>query len=149
MGGLGSHLEGVVLFGSLARGEAGEKSDIDLFVVTKNLEGSDRERLRTVYGALRPLLRRFGRGISLIERRAEELPPKTDLTPLLINVAWEGVILYDREGLIAKLLAGIRRAVRRAGLIRYRTRDGKYGWRLRRPLRRGETFTIQLGVEFG
>jgi hypothetical protein len=47
---------------------------------------------------------------------------------LAINIAWDGVIICDKLGELAWFKAAVADFVRREGLVRYRTRDGKYGW---------------------
>lgn len=95
-----------------------------------------------VYDALTPVLKEFKRGVSVIEVDAGEIGKQ--ITPLLINIAHDGIILYDRTGRMGGLLRRVKDAVEKAGLVRYKTRDGKYGWKPSRGLKPGEVFTIQL-----
>jgi predicted nucleotidyltransferase len=122
----------VVLFGSLARGEATERSDIDLFVVVRKLPDSAVERRFIVYDCLTPLLKRFRRGVTVVEADEEDL--RRRLSPLLINIAHEGITLYDAGGAMSAFLKRIRDAVRAAGLEKYETSNGKYGWKPRGEL---------------
>ncbi len=50
--GLGGKLEAVVLFGSHARREASEKSDLDFFVVTSGLNMESVKRRRKIYSLI-------------------------------------------------------------------------------------------------
>jgi len=131
---------GVVLFGSLARGEAGEWSDIDLFVLLRDIPW-DRDRKTAVYLALDDIRRKYHRDTTVIERDLSEIK---DVDRMLIDVAADGIILYDRGGLTAGLLAKVRAAVDKAGLVRYQAKDGKYGWKLTRKLSPGERFGVTL-----
>jgi predicted nucleotidyltransferase len=137
----GDDLEAVVLFGSSARGEASELSDLDFFVVVQGLPRELLERRRVVYDALTPVAKKFRVSIGVIETDKEELG-KT-ITPLLLNIAHDGVILYDREGNVVSLFERLREALKRAGFVRYRTQDGKYGWKLDRELQPGEVWLIE------
>ena len=138
----GEDLEAVILFGSCARGEAVELSDFDFFVVVRGLPKQPVRRRYMVYDALTPILREFKREVSVIEADAEEIGKQ--ITPLLINIAHDGIILYDRAGRMGDLLRRVRDAVKKAGLVRYKTREGKYGWKPSQKLKPGEVFIIQL-----
>lgn len=59
----GERLEGVVLYGSTARGEAGEDSDIDILVLLSPPLDYGRELAKLV-GTLYPLSLKWGRPIS-------------------------------------------------------------------------------------
>ena len=138
----GENLEAVVLFGSCARGEASELSDIDFFVVVRDLPKEPMKRRYIVYDALTPVLRKLKREVSVIEADAKEIGKR--ITPLLINIAHDGVIIYDKTEKIASLFAQIREAVKKAGLTKCKTREGKYGWKPSRELRPGEIFLVEL-----
>lgn len=138
----GENLEAVVLFGSIARKEAAEQSDIDFFVVIHNLPKEPVRRRFMVYDTLTPILRKFKRDVSVIEVDAGDIGRQ--ITPLLINIAHDGIILYDKHGKIGRFFSRIRSAVKKAGLVRYKTRDGKYGWKPSQELKPGEVFVVQL-----
>lgn len=138
----GEDLLAVVLFGSYARGEAAGTSDLDFFVVARNLPRDLIRRRYLVYDALFPLLTEANCDIKVIEADEEDIGGV--ITPLTINIAHDGVILYDKTGQIARFFERVNEAVHKAGLTRYRTPDGKYGWKLNRKLRPGEGFTVQL-----
>ena len=130
---LGARVVAVALFGSVARGEASWRSDIDLFVVVKDLPGGLERRFRIYDAAYEPI-----KGdVTVIDVDEGDLF-REDLrvTPLLLNVAWDGAILHDPTGRLTKLFNRIREMVKKAGLERYRTPDGAYGWRPKgaRPL---------------
>ncbi|MBS7249909.1 MAG: nucleotidyltransferase domain-containing protein [Candidatus Freyarchaeota archaeon] len=141
LGELGENLLGLALFGSVARGEGSERSDLDFFVVTRGVKGDREQRRRRVYHILAPVNRRFRRDVSVYTLEESEV---TDVTPLLINIAHDAVILFDPEGYLEKLFARVREAVRRAGLVPYRTRDGKIGWKPVRELEWGERIEVKF-----
>lgn len=138
----GENLEAVVLFGSCARMEAVERSDIDFFVVVHGLPKEPVKRRYMVYDALTPVLRKFKRDVRVIEVDAKDVGRQ--ITPLLINIAHDGIVLYDRDGKIEGLFNNVKSAVKKAGLVRYKTREGKYGWKPTQELKPGEVFIIQL-----
>ena len=120
---LGDKIVAVALFGSWARGEASEKSDVDFFVVVKNFDGSRRFK---IYDCLQGVLKR---DVTVIDVDENELF-KEDLKigSLLLNIAWDSIILYDPTGRLRELFERIKNAVRDK-LERYRTKNGKYGWK--------------------
>ena len=138
---IGGRLLGVALFGSVARGDCDDRSDVDVFVVTRGLDAPPGERLRLIYEAVSPLRRVVGRDVSVVTVEADEL---VDVTPLLVNIAYDAVILYDPEGFLRRFFERVRAAVEKAGLTPYTTKDGKRGWKPLRKLRRGEVVEVRL-----
>ena len=120
----GDEFVGLVLFGSRARGEAGDYSDVDVLVVFRSLGGFDvRGR---VYGVIAECVRM---PITLVDVRLDEIASEDfELTPLMLNILYDGVIVWDRDGLLRDFFERGRKLIEKANLIRYRTRDGKYGW---------------------
>lgn len=122
---LGEKIVAVALFGSRARGEVSERSDYDFFVVTRNLKGPGRR-----FKIYHPLYEELRRDVTVIDVEEGELfREDLSINSLLLNVAWDGVVLYDPTGKLSLLFERIRMAAKKAGLVRYRTKDGKYGWR--------------------
>ncbi len=127
----GKKIVAISLFGSSARKEAGERSDIDLFIVVRDMP-KGMERRRTLYDAAYQGLE--GGDITIVDADQEDLfTQELEVTPLLLNIAWDSLILHDPDGKLSKLFVEIRRKVEESGLERYRTTDGKYGWKPRLP----------------
>lgn len=85
--------ERIVLFGSHARGEATEHSDVDLLVVLKDV-ASKRDKAIEIRGAL------FGLGVAkdVVVVSCEELEKKKDLVGTIVYPALrEGRLLYERR----------------------------------------------------
>jgi len=114
----------IALFGSWARGEISEHSDIDFFIVVKNFNSKDRRF--QIYHQLHKVLKK---DITIIDID-ENILFKEDLTinSLLLNIAWDSIILYDPSGKLNSLFERIRNSVKDK-LERYRTKNGKYGWK--------------------
>lgn len=93
---LGDQVDSIVLYGSVARGEAGPQSDIDILVV-----GGDRRRLRDVAGKIAFNLDSEGGFTFLISAFAIERDELLNLrrlgSPFIRNVLREGQILYDND----------------------------------------------------
>lgn len=135
---MGERLLAVALFGSVARGEATPESDIDLLVLVS--EGP--------WGALEECLQ---------VRRVVEPGPLPRISPLvatpqqlrqnfliLLDVADEGIVLHDPQGLLADLLARLRCRLREWGSRKVRLPDGSWYWELKPDLRPGEVLSYEL-----
>jgi predicted nucleotidyltransferase len=112
---LGSDLVAVVLFGSHARGDHREESDWDLLVIARTLPASPFERGRTLRSWLPPICRAR---VSVIAKTPEEF--EADIPALWLDIALDGIVLYDALDYAAKRLGRLRRLIDRMGLIRER-----------------------------
>ncbi len=122
---LGDGFAGLLLFGSHARAEAREGSDVDILVVLRGLRGmSIRSRIYEI------IAEHVRRPLTLVDVDLEEIS-RDDLviTPLLMNALYDGIIAYDETGVLVRLKSKVMQLVRKANLVRYRTSDGKYGWK--------------------
>lgn len=123
--GLGDRLVAVVLFGSRARGEAREESDWDLLVLAHELPARLFERHR-VLKAMLPAAER-GR-VSMVAKTPQEF--EASLPSLYLDIALDGVVLYDPDHYVAEKLAALRRLIDEKGLHREHTgRDWVWRWR--------------------
>jgi predicted nucleotidyltransferase len=111
--GLGEDLLAVVLFGSRARGEAREGSDWDFLVVARDLPERTLERAFRLKKMLPPLHRGEA---SLLARTPEEF--MAGPTDLYLDIALDGVILYNTDGYMADRLRLLRTLIQRNGLRR-------------------------------
>ncbi len=117
----GDEFLGLMLFGSWARGEAREDSDVDVLILFNTLRGLE-VRART-YEVLKQFIKR---DITLVDMRRGELSGR--LTALAINIAWDGIIICDKYGDLRRFKDSVIKFIESEGLVRYRTKDGKYGW---------------------
>lgn len=135
----GDSLVSVVLFGSVARSEEREDSDIDLLVILKGLpEG------------------RYGRGIVLepvFEKALNEgladrfnchlkTPEEAvRVTPFYLDFPSDARLLFDRDGFFAGVLELIARRIRESGAVRKKI--GKYHyWDMKPGTRFDETVEL-------
>jgi predicted nucleotidyltransferase len=126
-GQLGESLWAVVLFGSAARGEARDSSDLDVFIVADSLP----DRITARAQLLRSLIPKtiVGR-TSFIAKTRDEF--EHGFPSYYLDLALDGVILFDRDRYMAKRLERIRSLIQDAGLIRLRTQYGFF-WRWAKP----------------
>jgi uncharacterized protein len=127
--GLSEQLWGIVLFGSVARGEARESSDLDLLLVADNLPAKFTARTRYLRSMLPGELRG---AVSFIARIRTEF--EAGFPSYYLDLALDGVILYDREDYMQQKLARIRELMKTAGLRRQRT-DYGFSWEWHTPPR--------------
>jgi len=118
-------LVAVVLFGSRARGEGRDGSDWDIFLIVERLPENPFDRQL----ALRALLPREAAGVSIVAKTREEF--ETSFPPLYLDLAVDGIILYDPGGYMQGKLHEIRGIIERAGLRRGRG-EGALIWRWRK-----------------
>lgn len=115
----------LLLFGSYPRGEASKESDVDVLVVLRGL-GDLRVR-GEIYSIL---ARHVGRPLTLIlADLADLIKEDLEITPLLLNSLYDGIVIYDESGVLQRLKTKVDMLVKKANLVRYRTPDGKYGWK--------------------
>ncbi len=143
---LGERLISVVLFGSVARGEAGPHSDIDLFIVLEDAShGMTRRRalLEPAREALTPALEElWDKGIyadfvEIIRTREEALR----FHSVYLDMTQEAVLLYDKEGFMAGVLERLRKRLQDIGTQRKRLGKVWY-WDLKPDFRPGEVIEL-------
>jgi len=118
----GNDLIAVVLFGSRARGEASPESDYDIFLLVKNLPERPIERLLFVRHAIAA---KFAEKISITARTPGEF--ESGFPSLYLDLAVDGVILYDAGNYMTKKLQRIQEIIKQAGLERKRF-DHQFSW---------------------
>ena len=123
--GLGNNLVAIVLFGSRARGEATEASDWDLLVLTHDLPSSPLQR----HVQLTTLLPVKWRGqAAILARTPTEF--ESHLSSLMLDIALDGIVLYDLEGYATQRLAALKQLITNRGLYREQVgRDFIWKWK--------------------
>lgn len=122
--GLGNNLVAIVLFGSRARGEATEVSDWDLLVLAHDLPASPLQR----HIQLTTLLPVKWRGqAAILARTPTEF--ESHLSSLMLDLALDGIVLYDPEGYATQRLAALKQLIANRGLYREQVgRDLIWKW---------------------
>ncbi|MBF0240309.1 MAG: nucleotidyltransferase domain-containing protein, partial [SAR324 cluster bacterium] len=90
----GEELQEVMLYGSYARGEANNGSDIDLMIVLKD-EISFSQEIERMNVIATDVLLEYGELISLYPISHYRLQQRS--TPLLMNVQKEGICIWKRS----------------------------------------------------
>jgi len=120
---LGERLVSVVLFGSVARGEATANSDIDLLIVADDLPTGQFARKRLLASAdaaFEPALAAAAAGgvdtrLARIVRTPREAARPL---PLYFDLTEDAVLLSDRDGFFNGVLNRVRASLRRLGARR-------------------------------
>lgn len=138
LGDLPRFVKAVLLFGSVARGEACGRSDVDLLVLHEGMPIRDLVcRRRYLYRLIMDRVGDVYDAVTLIDMELQEFMKPGRVTPLLLNIYWDAVIVLDRTCEIEQFLEYVRRRIREVGLVR--VKDGKaYYWVLPEPIRRVE-----------
>jgi predicted nucleotidyltransferase len=143
---LGERLVSVALFGSVARGTAAAHSDIDLFVVIRDLpRGAFRRRevVEAARGALLPELERLWEaGIYADFVELLRTPEEAERFHLLyLDMTDEALLLHDRDGFLAERLERVRERMAELGTTRRRIGNVTY-WDLKPDMRPGEVIRL-------
>jgi len=144
---MGDDLLALCLYGSAARGQAEPTSDLDLLVVYRGdrLEAFDRFMQATRALEETPEW-------EALERRGILADPypiffsderlATDTPWLLLDVQDHGIILYDRNGILARKLEQVRQRMKELGTTKHIMPDGSWYWDLKPDWKRGEIFEL-------
>ena len=127
-------IKAIILFGSMARGEATERSDVDLLILHENYKITDPViRRRKLYIILKKLLGEEFEEISIIDMDIKKFLKPREITPLLLNIYWDGKVVYDDTGKVNEFLEYVRKKIKESKLKRIK--DGKeYYWILPKPM---------------
>jgi predicted nucleotidyltransferase len=122
---LGDRLVAVVLFGSVARGDASEGSDIDLLIVARDLPEGQFARKALLAAADLAFEADVGaaeaEGVEVRLARLVRTPDEAArVIPLYLDMTEDAVLLLDREGFFTGVLDRLRASLRRYGAKRVR-----------------------------
>jgi len=142
MAGLGPHLVSLVLFGSVARGEAQQTSDIDVIVVAEAFPRSLVERRRPLLALWEEA--RTSRGLPYVEWNLVTKTPEEARvrSPLYLDVVEDGIVIFDRHGFFQAVLQGMRERMRALGSRRIHLPGGTWYWDLKPDFRFGEVVEL-------
>jgi predicted nucleotidyltransferase len=122
------------MFGSRARGESEERSDVDLLVLHEGCEIQDPVlRRRHLHNRLREAIGEEFEDITVVDMELEHFLKPIEIIALLLNVYWDAVVVYDNTGILNEFLSHVREKIVKSGLKR--VKDGKaYRWVLPKPM---------------
>lgn len=139
----GGRLVSVVVFGSVARGEYGKNSDVDVIVVIESLPKSKLRRQEEFISVEEIIEKKMGEDVlvklSPIIKTPEEV---RKIPPILLDVVEDGIILYDRDNFFGEIVEKLRRELNKLGSRRVRVGKRLY-WVLKPDYRFGEVINIE------
>lgn len=144
---LKNNLISVVLFGSAARGEAGEGSDIDILIVAEKF---GKEGRFEVFNEIEKGLKTSEEYHDLKENKLGTLISPVPLTPsevennpsILLDIVMDGIMLYDVDDFIVNKMKSMRRKLKKMGSKRIFLDDKRYYWDLKPDYKLGEVVVI-------
>ncbi|MEM2849945.1 MAG: nucleotidyltransferase domain-containing protein [Candidatus Bathyarchaeia archaeon] len=130
-----SCVKAVIIFGSRARGEAEEKSDVDLLILHENCRIKDPVlRRRHPYSIIQEAVGDAFESITVIDMTLEHFLKPVEVNALLLNIYWDSIVVYDETGILQEFLAQIKERIAKSGLKR--VKNGKaYRWILPEPIK--------------
>jgi len=140
-------LESFAIYGSVARGQASKNSDIDILLISEELDGSLASRMERLYRVEEKLkkelvwLRKHGiyTGLSFYPLRKEE----AQRFPLLfLDLTEEAVILYDKNRFLEALLLELKRKLLEHGAKRVFIDEKHWYWDLKPDYKFGERIEV-------
>ncbi len=139
---IGDGLISLVLFGSLARGEARADSDVDLLAVAGEMPRSLRARREVFLQHWRRLQRE--RDLPWIQWNLVVKTPTEAVhrSPLYLDMTTDARLLFDRDAFFAHVLDGMRERMRVLGSRKVMMPDGSWYWDLKPDYRFGESVEI-------
>ncbi|NHV99777.1 MAG: hypothetical protein HA496_09080 [Thaumarchaeota archaeon] len=140
-------LTSLAVYGSVARGTAGENSDIDLLIVSNDFSGSIGRRIEMLFRLEEKIvdelawLRRHGvyTGFSFYPLTEEEASGR----PLLfLDMTEDAVILYDKDRFLERVLTEFKAELLRLGAKRVFLDKENWYWDLKPGYRFGEKIMV-------
>lgn len=135
------NLVSVILFGSIARGDFSENSDIDIIVIAKNFPKDFSKRIDLF--------------IPIVEKARKKAPnyPFIQVYPLTMNEALknrpiyldlitDAIILYDEENFMMNVLNKLFKKLKDLGAKKIYLEDGSWIWVLKPDMKIGEVIEI-------
>ncbi len=129
------YVKAILLFGSSARGEAKDRSDIDLLLLHEGCEIKDIVlRRRYFYNLLREVIGNEFDDLTVIDMEIKYFIKPKEITSLLLNIYWDAIVIYDLTNSLEDFLKNVRDRIIKSGLKR--VKDGNaYYWTLPEPIK--------------
>lgn len=132
-------LVSVVLFGSAARGQVGQRSDIDLLVVMEGWPKSRLDRHELWLNAAQEVSEEFAQWASVIPLTPAEAAV---IKPYYLGMLSGHRILFDRGAFFHRIMQRLRRRLRALGSERRIDHEGREYWILKKDVKPGETVIL-------
>ncbi|MBS7656026.1 nucleotidyltransferase domain-containing protein [Candidatus Bathyarchaeota archaeon] len=123
-----SFIAGVLLFGSIARKERDEESDIDLLILWENLNVED------IYLHIYKTFSKYfpHENLTILDMDYSSFFNVKKASSLYLNIIYDAIILYDKYGKLLNFILKVKNELRAKGIKRKKI--GKYYfWKLPKP----------------
>jgi len=145
----GEDLVSVVVFGSVARGDAKPSSDTDVLVVARNMPRSMSDRMGIMVKVLMNLektetcreLREKG-VCTWIQFHPLSIEEAGLNRPIYLDMVEDAVILLDKNGFMKNVFDKLRKRLEELKARRVYLEDGSWFWDLKPDIKRGEVVEI-------
>ncbi|MEM0505364.1 MAG: nucleotidyltransferase domain-containing protein [Sulfolobales archaeon] len=142
----GSELISFVVYGSVARCEAGRESDIDVLIVLENPPKSRLKRqelfMLVEEGVEEEVERLRSQGYSVdFSPIIKSVNEAKKVSPIYLDMVEDAVVLYDRKNFFTNILNNLREKLKELGAERVRC-GRKWYWRLKRDYKFGEVIEL-------
>ncbi len=138
----------VVLFGSVARGEARKNSDLDFLIVIKDLSENYSQRVKEISQIIEKLTPTKltlweNSGIFANIEAIILTPEEASINqPIYLDMITDSVIIYDREDFMKNTLSKLRKKLEEMGAKKITTSKGDWFWQLKDKVKIGEVLEI-------
>lgn len=134
----GERLVSIVIFGSFARDRATPESDIDILLIVRGLHKRRMKRMEEFIENIEDKLEAVPFYISPMIKTPEEVSYGS---PLFLDMVYDSIILYDRNGFFNQVLERLRHKLKELGSKRV-FRGNRWFWILKPDIKPGEVFEI-------
>lgn len=138
----------VVLFGSVARGEAGKNSDLDFLTVVKGLPESYSERVRDASCLFEELtatkLSLWKSSGAFPNVNTVLLTPEEARVnqPFYLDMVTDSLIIFDRNNFMKNVLSELKKKLEEMGAKKSITPKGDWYWQLKDHVKEGEVIEL-------
>ena len=146
----GERLVSIMLFGSIARGNWDYNSDVDMLIIAKGWEDkpvwSRIREVRKVKEKLEESLEysevlRAGYH-PIIQNYTLSVEEAGRFNRIYLDAVIDGIILYDRDDFLSRILQSVRRRLEEMGSMRITLPNKRFYWVLKRDLKAGEVIIL-------
>jgi len=146
---LGDSIVSLVLYGSVARGEARKESDVDLLIIQKDAPGVYYKRLKPFMEAEKELrkrevykiVRKKGTMLYLSYVILSQKEAEKNLY-LFLDMIEDSIIILDKDDFFKRRLEELRQRLNLLGSKKFFLEDGSWYWDLKPNLIAGEVFEL-------
>jgi predicted nucleotidyltransferase len=136
----GDDLISVAVYGSVARGDYRNDSDIDLLIIARNLPFSITERIK-IFDSIETLLEedimeQYSKGYYMSFSPIMKTPEEAKrFSPIYMDMTEDAIVIYDKDNFFSNILAKFKNKLNELGFERvwlgkkwyWRKRDYKFG----------------------